>query len=333
MPSVQVGAADPALGRDQTPVTESNFCSRVHKSGGRLGSGGSTLRWWSQSGGFTAEQKWICSPPRSQHTVRCGTPSLIQPLWAWVLWCRPVHLSPSSSAPTSPGQSAPQWGPPPYSGSLLARSSLVHGPCLPPKRRLPSWDLSVVLDGLLEAPFEPMESASEKFLTLKMALLLALASLRWVGDLQALLVAPACLEFAPGMSKAILHLRARYVPKVPRMAGHPVILQAFCLPPNESAEQERLHLLCPNKGNLVSKQRLAHWVVEAITQAYEARGITSPLGVRAHSTRGVTSSSALARGVPLQEICDAADWSSLHTFIRFYNLDLDPTPGSQVLQG
>ncbi|KAK3530888.1 hypothetical protein QTP70_004404 [Hemibagrus guttatus] len=90
-----------------------------------------------------------------------------------------------------------------------------------------------------------MESVSEKFLTLKMALLLALASLRRVGDLQALSVAPTCLEFAPDMSKAILHPRAGYVPKVPRMAGRLVILQAFCLLPNESTEQERLHLLCP----------------------------------------------------------------------------------------
>ncbi|KAK3526557.1 hypothetical protein QTP70_030696 [Hemibagrus guttatus] len=200
----------------------------------------------------------------------------------------------------------------------------------------------------------------QKFLTLKTALLLALASLRQLGDLQALLVTPTCLEFSPGMSKAILHPRAGYVPKVPRMAGHLVILQAFCLPPYELAELERLHLLCPvralrtyvhrsgswrkspslfvcfgsrNKGNPVSKQHLAPWVIEAITQAYEACDIASPLGVRAHSTRGVTSSSALARGVSLQEICAVARWSSLHTFIRFYNLDLDPTPGSQVLQG
>ena len=226
--------------------------------------------------------------------------------------------------------------------------------------RLPSWDLSVVLEGLLEAPFEPLESASEKFLTLKSALLLALASLRRVGDLQALSIAPACLEFAPGMSKAILHPRPGYVPKVPRMAGCPIILQAYCPPPHESAEQERLHLLCPvralrtyvhrssswrnssalfvcfggrNRGNPVSKQRLAHWVVEAITQAYEVRGHASPLGIRAHSTRGIASSSALARGVPIEDICAAAGWSSPHTFIRFYDLDLDPTPGSQVLRG
>ncbi|KAK3519922.1 hypothetical protein QTP70_007774 [Hemibagrus guttatus] len=97
-----------------------------------------------------------------------------------------------------------------------------------------------------------MEPTSEKFLTLKTALHLALASLRWVEDLQALLVAPTCLEFAPGMSKAILHSRAGYVPKVPRMAGRTVILQAFCLPPMSrrnrrgctcSAQSEPLRLM------------------------------------------------------------------------------------------
>lgn len=31
--------------------------------------------------------------------------------------------------------------------------------------------------------------------------------------------------------------------------------------------------------------------------------------------------------VSLQEVCDAVGWSSLHTFIRFYSLDLDYTPG------
>ncbi|KAK3535012.1 hypothetical protein QTP70_001970 [Hemibagrus guttatus] len=44
-----------------------------------------------------------------------------------------------------------------------------------------------------------------------------------------------------------------------------------------------------SKGKLVSKQRLAHWVVEAIIQAYEMHGIALPLGVRAQSTRGSSS--------------------------------------------
>ncbi len=49
----------------------------------------------------------------------------------------------------------------------------------------------------------------------------------------------------------------------------------------------------------------------------------------AHSTRGVASSQALFRGVPLEDICVAAGWPSLHTFVRFYNLDVDTAPGSQ----
>ncbi len=43
------------------------------------------------------------------------------------------------------------------------------------------------------------------------------------------------------------------------------------------------------------------------------------------------TSQAIFRGVPLEDICVAAWWSSPHTFIRFYNFDLDTAPGSQVL--
>ena len=51
--------------------------------------------------------------------------------------------------------------------------------------------------GFDEGPFEPLESAPERILTLKVALLLALASLKRVGDLQALSVSEPCMEFAP----------------------------------------------------------------------------------------------------------------------------------------
>ncbi len=86
-----------------------------------------------------------------------------------------------------------------------------------------------------------------------------------------------------------------------------------------------------HRGLATSKQRIYHWVRDAILLAYEMRSLHSPLSVRAHSTRSVASSQALFRGVPLEEICVAAGWSSPHTFIRFYNLDLDTAPGSQVL--
>ncbi len=225
---------------------------------------------------------------------------------------------------------------------------------------VPSWDLSVVLEGLVTAPFEPLESASDRILTLKVVLLLALTSLKRVGDLQAFSVSETCMDFAPGLVKVTLRPRPGYIPKglSTSFRSQVVTLHSFHPPPFASSEDERLHMLCPvralklyvdrskvwrkspqllicfcagRRGLATSKQRISHWVRDAISLAYEARELPSPLSLRAHSTRGVASSQALFRGVPLEDICVAAGWSSPHTFVRFYNLDVDTAPGSQVL--
>ncbi len=225
---------------------------------------------------------------------------------------------------------------------------------------VPSRDLSVVLKGLVAAPFEPLESAPERILTLKVTLLLALMSLKRVGDLQALSVSEMCMDFAPGLVKVTLRSRPGYIPKVlsTSFRSQVVTLHSFHPPPFASSEDEKLHMLCPvralkmyversniwrkssqllvcfgagRRGLATSKQRISHWVRDAISLAYEVRGLPSPLSLRTHSTRGVASSQALFRGVPLEDICVAAGWSSPHTFVRFYNLDLDTALGSQVL--
>ncbi|XP_067258622.1 uncharacterized protein [Chanodichthys erythropterus] len=225
--------------------------------------------------------------------------------------------------------------------------------------KTPTWDLTIVLQGLAEAPFEPIEEVSDKFLTLKTIFLLAVSSLKRIGDLQALSVAPSCLEFASGMVKAFLHTRPGYVPKVPTKVPGPIVLEAFCPPPFTNVDQERKNLLCPvraldvyvhraalwrkteqlfvcygspKKGGPASKQRMSKWLVEAISLAYETVGRPCPLMVRAHSTRGMAASRALLSGVSMDDICGAAGWSSQHTFIRFYNLHLNITPGARVLQ-
>ncbi|CAM4511662.1 unnamed protein product [Leuciscus chuanchicus] len=61
---------------------------------------------------------------------------------------------------------------------------------------------------------------------------------------------------------------------------------------------------------------MSKWMVEAISLAYEAAGQPSPLAVRSHSTRSMAASKALISGVSLQDVCDAAGWSSPHTFVR-----------------
>ncbi|KAL0194788.1 hypothetical protein M9458_008360, partial [Cirrhinus mrigala] len=76
----------------------------------------------------------------------------------------------------------------------------------PPVRPcVPSWDLSVVLEAVCRSPIEPIEEISDRHLTIKTVLLLALTSLKRVGDLQVLSVAPSFLDFAPGLAKAFLY--------------------------------------------------------------------------------------------------------------------------------
>ncbi|KAI2660982.1 Tyrosine recombinase slr0733 [Labeo rohita] len=190
-----------------------------------------------------------------------------------------------------------------------------------------TWDLSVALQGLQEAPFEPLASVELKYLSLKTALLTALASIRRVGDLQAFSVDEACLEFGPGDSHVILRPRPGYVPKVPTTPFRDQVVNLQALPLEEADPASAL--LCPvcalriymdrtrhfrrteqlfvcfggqQKGNAVSKQRLAHWVVDAISLSYQNQGEPCPLGVHAHSTRSVASSYALAHGASLADI-------------------------------
>ncbi|KAI2649158.1 putative WD repeat-containing protein C18B5.10c [Labeo rohita] len=202
------------------------------------------------------------------------------------------------------------------------------------------------LRGLRRAPFEPLDSVELKFLSLKTVLLTALASIKRVGDLQAFSVNEACLEFGPADSHVILRPRPGYVPKVPTTPFRDQVVNLQALPSEEA--DPALALLCPtapgaldtpssslsalgdSRRGMLSKQRLAHWVVDAITLVYESQGEPCPLGVRAHSTLSVASSYALAHGASLADICRAAGWATPNTFARFYNLRIEPV-SSRVL--
>ncbi len=173
-------------------------------------------------------------------------------------------------------------------------------------------------------------------------------------DLQAFSVSEECLVFGPVYSHVVLRPRPGYVPKVPTTPFREQVVNLQALPSEEA--DPALALLCPvralriyvtrtrsvrsseqlfvchggQKGKAVSKQRLAHWIVEAVALAYQSQGEPCPLGVRAHSTRSVASSHALAHGASLADICRAAGWATPNTFARFYNLRVEPV-SSRVL--
>ncbi len=212
----------------------------------------------------------------------------------------------------------------------------------------PSWDLGLVLDALSMSPFEPLDKVDVKILSFKTALLLALASAKRVSEIHALSVHSACLQFMSGDSGVCLKPNPAFMPKILK-AIIPLELRAFYPPPFASSEQQKLNALCPVRalriytertrefresdqlfvswmkprtGKPITKQRLSHWIVEAISLAYSSKGLVSPPGLRAHSTRGMSTSWALFKGVTLQDICEAASWTSPHTFARFYKLDV-----------
>ena len=221
------------------------------------------------------------------------------------------------------------------------------------KSIIPPWDLALVLDSLTQPPFEPLDIVDLKFLTLKTALLLALTTTKRVSDIHALSVHPECTYFTDNNDRVVIKPNPSFVPKNPLTTCVPVELQAFHPPPFNSQEDQRLHYLCPVRalrsyvtrtkdlrkseqlfvswakqcrGQPVTKQRLSHWLVEAIQLAYSSMGQQPPEGLRAHSTRGMSASWALFKGISLQDICAAASWSSPMTFARFYSLDVTAQP-------
>ncbi len=226
----------------------------------------------------------------------------------------------------------------------------------PPRPPLmPSWDLSIVLAGLQSGPFEPLDSVELKYLLAKTAFLTALTSIKRVGDLQAFSVSEEYLVFRPDYSHVVLRPWPGYMPKVPTTPFRDQVVNLQALPSEEA--DPALLLLCPvralriyvdrtrsfrsseqlfvcygaqQKGKAVSRQRLAHWKVDAITLAYQSQGEPCPLGVRAHSTRSVACSYALAHGASLADICRAVGWATPNTFARFYSLRVEPV-SSRVL--
>lgn len=223
------------------------------------------------------------------------------------------------------------------------------------------WDLTTVLSALSGPPFEPLLQVELKLLSFKTVLLLALASAKRVSDIHALSVNASCMQFLRGDSKVLLKPNPAFMPKVfnPTLSCLPIELAAFSPPPFSSEEHQRLNALCPvralrtyvdrtaafrkseqlfvswaqpHRGKPLSKQRLSHWMVEAIVAAYNSSGLQAPAGLRAHSTRGMATSWALFQGTSVEEICAAASWATPHTFARFYRLDVTgPSLSQNVL--
>ncbi len=109
---------------------------------------------------------------------------------------------------------------------------------------------------------------------------------------------------------------------------HPPLLPFAAPPPGTSIVP--LEPLAQRLEVWLTLPSLFYWIVEAVALTYQSEGEPCPLGVRAHSTRSVTSSHALAHGASFVDICRAACWATPNTFARFYSLRVEPV-SSRVL--
>ncbi|PJE78335.1 hypothetical protein CI610_02731 [invertebrate metagenome] len=232
--------------------------------------------------------------------------------------------------------------------SSSSLSALIRGFGLdrPRIRQLaPQWNLALVLDSLTRAPYEPLESATLKFLTFKVVFLIALASGRRRSEIHALSSHPSCLRWARNFSAVTLLTDPAFLAKnqVPGFLPEPIKIPSL---QGSMGSVERDKLLCPcralrfylekTKGGRgtrsrlflsikqgqqeISSQSISRWICQVIKFAYDHSDdqVQARYKVRAHEVRALATSWALLNGSSFQDVMSAAFWRGQNTFTDFY---------------
>lgn len=97
------------------------------------------------------------------------------------------------------------------------------------------WDLSLVLQALVEGPFKPLEECSLKLLTLKKVFLVAITTTRRFSELEVLSVRPPFFVFP---DRIVFKTDPVFLPKVALKfhRSQEIILPTFCANPSEERE-------------------------------------------------------------------------------------------------
>ena len=215
-------------------------------------------------------------------------------------------------------------------------------------RKLPAWDLNLVLSFLKSSNFEPLTGIDLKSLTLKTTFLLALASSRRVSEINHLSGLPKDVAL-DSVGAFCLRFLSEFVAKNQRPGSQS---PSIYIPPLvvEGSDSSSDLSLCPVRAlkryrqatrSLRGKRRkllvsfntsyhkdisvatISRWIREVIKGAYAANGrALDDLSPRAHEVRAWATSLALARSCTLADILQAAYWRSSSTFIKCYLRDI-----------
>ena len=224
----------------------------------------------------------------------------------------------------------------------LLRSFRIERPIS--SSRFQPWDLTLVLRSLTTSAFEPLQACSLRQLTKKTLFLLALASAKRIGELQAITKE---VSFKDG--NAFLSYLPEFIAKTESEANPiPRFFELKSLNEFVGDLQDEL-LLCPvrclkeyiartkillphprslfvsprNPSRQISKNAVSFFIREVISQAVVNDPSPGPsTRVRAHSVRAMSTSTAFWKNASLSSIIQAASWKSPSVFSSFYLKDV-----------
>ena len=217
----------------------------------------------------------------------------------------------------------------------------------PVELRPPAWDVSLVLQSLTGAPYEPLRTCEERFLAQKTLFLLALASAKRIGELHALSYR---VSHTRGWGEVSFAFVTGFVAKTQDPSSLAPRFEGFSVPALTNARKNRNgRLLCPVRAvkvyldrtaphrpqcerlfvtagrskKEISKTTVSFWLRKTISRAYELSATALPVPApRAHETRGIAPSFFFRRNFAVDQVLKAGTWRRHTTFTRHYLRDI-----------
>ena len=221
----------------------------------------------------------------------------------------------------------------------------------PVELRPPAWDVSLVLQSLTGAPYEPLWTCEERFLAQKMLFLLALASAKRIGELHALSYRVSHTRDWGEVSFAFV---TGFVAKTQDPSSLAPRFEGFTVPALTNVRKNRNgRLLCPvlavkvyldrtaphrprcerlfvtagRSKKEISKTTVSFWLRKTISRAYELSGTALPVPApRARETRGIAPSILFRKNFAVDQVLKAGTWRRHTTFTRHYLRDIAQVP-------
>ena len=223
------------------------------------------------------------------------------------------------------------------------------------KKVFPEWELSVVLDKLRRAPFEPMGTCDEKFLTFKTVFLVTLASAARRSEIHAV---SRKFVHAPDWSFVKLSLLSDFLPKnQSNSSGESREFTISAIASFVGRDMKEDLVLCPVRAiryysrrmhTLASPQKrrffvsfkpgfdkdihantVSSWLKQTVILAYKLDSSSSESSLiqspRGHQIRSYAASLANHCNIALSEIMKACFWAGQTTFSAFYCRDMVKT--------